>query len=429
MKLIYCLMIFLCPFVSKSQIVKPLTVGDDLPGMRIKNVLNKRTPTINLKQYKGKTLLIHFLITTCPSCVASSKKYDALLKKFNGNLKVLIVTSESRERVEKFMKRFPSYFGHVPVVVHDSTLRKLFPYEYVSHIIWINPAGKVAAITGNEYVTADNISLVNKGTQPGWPIKRDITSFDKEIALLKLNDGNVPYTSIPADIFYSAFFSNLQDLPVSIYQNIDSFSNGRRTLYVNHTIPQLYMRAYDLQAFPATHILLSTPDARYYFYESKKYYRAAWENSNTYSYECLVPAVYSKDEVSKRMKNDLDFYLGTKGYLKDTIVSSLVLVQRAESKLPFLDSAGKEGRWIAIRNIITHLNDQPLSLPVINNVPALANKYVAIDPKLVSDRNELQKHLALYGLALIEKPSRIHALVIKQENNFHFKHSPKPYSK
>lgn len=414
---------------AQQPALKPLSIGDTVPSLEIKNVVNNSAKTINLKAYKGKTLIIHFLVTTCPSCVASSKKYGSLLKAYGNKLKVLIVTPESRERVQKFIAKYPSYFGQIPVVVNDSILRKLFPYEYVSHIVWINPAGKVAAITGNQYVTPGNIELVSKGVMPQWPVKRDITSFNRQIGLLKINDDNVPYTSMPSSLFYSVLFSNLPGLQVSIYQKTDTVSNTQRITYINHTIPELYMRIFDLQAFPASHILINAPDPGYYFYNREKYYKAAWDTYNTYSYECILPAGYSKEERMNKMVNDLDFNLGLHGYVKDTIVNTLHLIKQGHTSLPFMDSLPMGGKWMAVRNITVHLNEKYLGTPVIDDASEVNEKYVAVDLELLKDIPALKKKLALYGLALINEPSKIHALVIDQEYTFRFNHSPKLYSK
>lgn len=432
MKPIYCLMIMLCPIVAMANGKHdpiPVEVGQEVPALQIRNVKNAPTSTINLKDFKGKTLIIQFLLTTCPSCLATTKKYDALIKASGGTLKVLLVTSENEDRVRKFNLKHPGYFGNLPFVVNDTALKQLFPYEYVSHIVWINPEGKVAAITFPEYILAKNISVVNDGVIPKWTQKRDVITYDKHHPLLKENEDNIPSTSMATTMGYSAFFSNMLNMPVSVHEETDTATNSFRAVFINHPIPLLYMRILGLSLFPATHIILNVPDPDYYYWDGDKYYYSGWNQYNTYNYECVLPANLPKALLQKKMLADLDFNLGTNAHLVDTIVESYILDHKGTATLPFSDTLINDGQWIAVRNIIAHLNERFTAMPAISNVPELDEKYIRVTMDLLKDMSALQRQLSLYGLTFNVRPSKIQALVIRQDYTFRFTHSSKLYSK
>ena len=71
MRLIYCLLILLCPYINKAQIspMQALTIGDAMPGIVCNNVLNYPGTSIGLSSFKGKLMILDFMLTTCSSCL------------------------------------------------------------------------------------------------------------------------------------------------------------------------------------------------------------------------------------------------------------------------------------------------------------------------------------------------------------------------
>lgn len=432
MKLTCCLMILLCLLLSKQIFAghsNPIGVGDKIPSLKIKNVINSSSTIIDFKQFKGKTVIVHFLLTTCPACVASSRKYANLIKEAGDNFKVLIVTQEPKEKVDKFLAKHPFFFGDLPIVVNDTILKNLFPYEYVSHLVWINPEGKVAAITGTEYVSLKNVKEVSKGILPDWPIKRDLVGFDTKKNLVKINDNNIPYLSMPVAFCYSVLSSNMADLPVYINHTVDTAQQIQKTTFINQTIPDLYRRVYELPLLPPTQILIDAPEPDYYYWDKSKSYLAGWEAQNTYCYEASMPENYSLTKARIKMIEDLDFNLGIHSFIKDTIMNCRVLTKNNSTFSALKDSVVHYEEWMAIRNIVTHLNEVYGALPVINEAPELSEKYAEVNMELLHNETELQIKLREFGLQIIIKPVQIKLLVLRQEQNFRFTHSPKLYEK
>lgn len=436
MKHIIGLMAMLLPVLcgAQSPPVRALTIGDSVPDLTITNIINYKTSTAKLSDFKDKLLILDFMATSCIGCIEKLPRYDSLQAIYKNQLVILIVSYEPQKRVERFFAMNPiGMYSKLPMASEDSVLSKLFPHAYISHEVWIKD-GKVKAITGSEYVTANNIKEVYSGIIPSWPIKRDIENFDTRQPFLKINDNNIPYTSLPATKYYSSFFTHMPDLPVGIYKNWDSASNTRKTTIINQTIIELYMRIYGLGSypngpFPYSHVLLRTSNPEYFYYNEGKYYKAGWDLKNTYCYDANLPENMPKEIGIKKMIEDVSLYSGTKAVLKDTIVDCLELVKRDKALLELSDEWPNDGKWMPIKNLVTHLNNRYLAIPIINEIQEIEGKSVPVSMEMLNDLPALQKKLSPYGLEFIKRKTVIRALVISEEDPSHFSHSLKLYAK
>src|SRR6478752_6738066 len=140
---------------------KTYTVGDKVPDLVFKNLINSRSKQTRLNDYKGKLVIIDFWEWGCVTCMESFPKIELLQKEFADKLQVITVTSRiSPEYFQEKKSEFHSLKDFtLPTVMRDDELRKCFPFDAVSHLVWIDRNGFVKAITGSDYVTAENIKL------------------------------------------------------------------------------------------------------------------------------------------------------------------------------------------------------------------------------------------------------------------------------
>src|SRR6476469_6873036 len=79
---------------------QPVTIGERCPDVEIKNIINYKTATARISDFRGKLLLLDFWGTFCGPCVASFPRMDALEKEFANDMQVLPVTFEDKEKVQ-----------------------------------------------------------------------------------------------------------------------------------------------------------------------------------------------------------------------------------------------------------------------------------------------------------------------------------------
>ncbi|RYF88314.1 MAG: hypothetical protein EOO03_08690, partial [Chitinophagaceae bacterium] len=404
MKWIYCVLLMLCPFMSRAQgstvDTKAIGPGDKVPALMLYNIYNSPLQRMPLQPAKNKIIILHFLATYCSSCIEFSSKWHALKERFGDSLQVILVSDEERQRLEKFVQRRPGFFGNIPVLYKNRSLKNYFPFEYISHLVWINGDGRVAAITATHYVTEKNISSVLHGAMPDWPVKRDISNYNKKKALLQLNSGNIPYESLPEAFDYSAFFNHMPNLPETFTITTDSAAGFKKTMMINQSIPLLYLRALGLPGFLPSHILIDAPDRDYYVLNRERYFKAGWELYNTYCYERREP-LHTSDSAS-RLKTlaDLQYYTGTSARLTDSSMACYVLKDTA----PILQKASAEyepGKGLVpVTGIVYNLNQRIGTVPVLDERGNREEMFLPIGEARLDDVPTLNRQLLPYGLVL-----------------------------
>ncbi|RYY49957.1 MAG: TlpA family protein disulfide reductase [Chitinophagaceae bacterium] len=172
MKVIFCITILLCPYLTNAQ--QSLAIGDQLPQHAMITLQaaisqQKQSPATTTQSRPGLYLL-DFWATWCGVCRKNMPHLAALQSKYGADLQpVLInpaVTGDNAQQVHAFFKKFYAANPSAPrlaSIAQDSLFAKLFPFQAFPHYAWISAAGKVLAITGSEEVTPSNIDKALKG--------------------------------------------------------------------------------------------------------------------------------------------------------------------------------------------------------------------------------------------------------------------------
>ena len=155
---------------------KYLAVGDKLPRIRIKNIINSNATSMDLGAYRGKLLLLDFWSFGCSSCFDNFPKLERLQKKYPDKIKVLLVSHMSKQQIEEGKKIFKKYvFPDLPIVTSDTTLTSWFPKNYVPWYAWIDSAGYVRYITDEiaeenvlEFFNNQPVQLTQRKFNDGW---------------------------------------------------------------------------------------------------------------------------------------------------------------------------------------------------------------------------------------------------------------------
>ncbi|MEZ2334722.1 TlpA family protein disulfide reductase [Mucilaginibacter sp. RCC_168] len=156
---ILIVMAVLCLFFkvkAQSAITKiPLKVGDTIPDIVLNNVLNFKSKTIRLADYKDRLLILDFWATYCGPCLEHLPVIYSLQKKLGDKVFFLPVNpsikTDTREKLIKFFKERKKVFD-LPSVIQDSVLYKLFQLQGLGVYVWIKN-GVIRQITDGEDVT------------------------------------------------------------------------------------------------------------------------------------------------------------------------------------------------------------------------------------------------------------------------------------
>jgi thiol-disulfide isomerase/thioredoxin len=301
-------MMWLCGSFAQPPIKHPLTIGDTLPGITIENVYNYPVSKIQLSQLNNKLVILDFWSRYCASCIAAFPKLDSIQKEFNQQVQVITISDfTNKEELFKTPGKYkPTKNTRLPVSLFNEELAAYFPHEMVSHIVWINK-GRIAAITGGDYVTREHIQELLSTTTVDWPVKKDVPDFDYRQPMLTLKQSGIPS---PAFLYYSALTAHLDGIapPNGIFT--DSIHNIISAGYYNRSLLSLCKIA--LGNPPAGTILFDTTDISMYQWNRKGYY-SEWARSHTYCYSIQLPLDSAPADIQKIIEADLLRWLGILG--------------------------------------------------------------------------------------------------------------------
>lgn len=329
--------IFCLSFVVQgtAQNIHALKVEDELPSIKLFNVLNYKTNAISLSDYKDKVLIIDFFATWCAPCVRGLSKLQELQNLYKGKIQVFVVTSESLETIKAFLKKATPGSINMPFITEDSIMKAYFPHKAIPHEVIIDKNLRVRAITSMEYINDINISRLLLDKKTDWGEKNDFPLFDVSKPIFEQR--STAETSGVNFLRYSGFTGNIKDLSPGLNFVRDSSKQVIRYNQYNNSIIELYNLAFDrFPSFldPQRCSLVVADKSRYFYDPSSGLYKRQWEQLNTYSYEAVHPITASDKEIKKKLKDDLDFFFGLESKIVKERRQCLVLKDETGLKAP-----------------------------------------------------------------------------------------------
>jgi thiol-disulfide isomerase/thioredoxin len=181
---------------------KGLKIGDTVPEIFFKDMVNYPTKTAKLSDFRGKLVILDFWATWCAPCVGALPKLDSLQKEFKGVIMIVPVSMEPNVTVQNFFSINEAIRNTILPSATETDLRQYFPYAGIPHEVWIDGQGKVIAITSGAEVNKKRIDEYLNGTLEKMEEKRDVLVYDTSKPLLlgflgerQVNPKDVKYTS------------------------------------------------------------------------------------------------------------------------------------------------------------------------------------------------------------------------------------------
>ena len=281
----------------------PLTVGDQLPDCRIKQVLNYPHSALNLKQLKGKSIILDFWNTYCGSCISSFAKLDSLQKRYDGRLVIIAVSSQPATVIQQFLQNHPELkSSSIVFAADDQLLKQYFPYKMIPHLVWLDDNRMVKAITDSKSVTTERLDALLEHRPFTSILKKDVLDFKSGEPLLIHNNGSHEnYFS-----FRSIITPFIAGIPNEEALKNDSASKTTHVYVYNATIAGLC--AFALAPFywiKEQNIIWEVKDSSRFINPGKALHsETEWDQNNRYCYELIAPLM-SRDAVKLQMQIDL----------------------------------------------------------------------------------------------------------------------------
>lgn len=166
MKKILALLITLHLFLGQTSaqegaVSESVQIGSLVPNFDINILTKEGTVKKNIKDYRGKVVVLEFWATYCGPCLPAMDHLADLQFKFKNDLEVINITDEERWKVVNFLKKRPTFLAIG--LDNDKFINQLFYHQLMPHTIIIDPQGYIKAITSPEEVTEEVIYLAKSG--------------------------------------------------------------------------------------------------------------------------------------------------------------------------------------------------------------------------------------------------------------------------
>ncbi|MEN5057154.1 TlpA family protein disulfide reductase [Sphingobacterium kitahiroshimense] len=405
---------------------KPLQIGDTIPKELWHAPLQdinhpEGKETVKLSDYKGKLIILDFWSTWCVPCIKNFPKLHALQNEFGDKIKVLAVTQEDTDKINKFFKTGAGKeHTYVHSVINDNILSTYFPHKAVPHIAWINADGKVLNTTQAEDITIANIQAIldNKKTQMAAKVDIDrdrplflSEHFSEDLQLKNYSifvkgyypglpsGGNFKKTKDGA--IYSRQMTNLPMMDIYFPILYDLFKRNGERFNLKRTIIKVKK--------PGLLTLVPKPDNTF-------------ENYNLYNYELIVPEEKA-DSLFYFMLEDLNRYSEYTGNIEKRITDCFVLIRtstndkiKSKGGKPKFRYSTTHSKLInrPIGSILNLINSDTLTkLPIIDETGYTGN----VDMEILGakDLASLKKELNKYDLDLILAKRSLNMFVLKDK--------------
>jgi len=418
---------------------QPVTIGERCPDVEIKNIINYKTTTARISDFRGKLLLLDFWGTFCGPCVASFPRMDALEKEFANDMQVLPVTFEDKEKVQLLFDKLYNVKHVKPFsVIDDTILNTLFPHEVVPHFVWIDKDGIVRKITGDEAVTAENIAAFVKDRNGTGENKQDETAYKlPEFVVgnpLIENKEKVERVDSSAMIYQSILTRGIKGIFGSAHVDTNSIT------MTNIPILWLYHIAFMKEGLGvgSNRVIIDIKDSSLHNcitpdWPGKETVSGAaydaWAVNNTYCYNLKVPLALADkkfDIMLEELNNNFGLLKGIEGRIEKRKTKCLVLMRTSEDDKMETNNGEEE---VADNRYFLHLQNKSLQwlmwklgayymqlspLPFLDETSYTGNVDIDINADL-SDVNAVNKELEKYGLQFKEAERDINMMVIKEK--------------
>lgn len=422
----------LCFFLSSAARAQTtaLKIGDQVPDITINNIINYKSSSVKLSDFKGKLLILDFWATWCGACLNAMPLTDSLQHAFDGKVQFFPVTYQTEKEVRPTIQKLEkSKSLRIFTALENKELSRLFPHTTLPHYVWIGPDGTLKGITGTEALNAGNIRALLAQNEVKIREKKDVRiAYNPKEPLFVNNNGgdglNIRYRTV-----FSGYVDGLRS-GTSTYKT-DTGSTFRVTT-LNQPLINLFRLAYSDQGFlPTNRIVVSVTDSTLINSRKTGAEYLDWLKDRGYCYELTVPLSREK-QVFEIMQADMRrFFPQYSANMEKQDSPCLALVRtsltdklksKGGSSYTEFNAFGCTLQNFPLQRLIDQLNVhymQGIPTPIVDQTGYTGWVDLRINAALNSIV-ELNSELAKYDLQLVEKRIPVEKLVIRDQRQTGF---------
>jgi len=404
-------------------------IGDQLPPIVFRNLINYPSATENLSAFKGKTVVLYFWNDGCTSSIEAWPKLIRLQQQFEKYTQIVLVNeSQDKSAIQKILedqKRVAHVDMKLPIVCLDEGLNSLFPRSSVPHLVWIDGIGKLMAVTSGDQLNEPNLKALAEGSKIAMPQKEGVkyrVDFSKPL-FVKSNGGDGDYLQWQSVL--SEYFPGL-----AAESWIDStggtLSNTTMITMFRYLFKGETNRFGALNLFPESKVVLKVRDTTKYMVRVNGELR----RENFYTYQLYSKHPRDPRMIRSVMLSDIKRYFGVDCYWTKKRKLCLILTARDSNKLAYRSG----DIMLAIRPTDIDINNVTFK-EFLENLLAVTDYHHSPFPFIdetgykgklgdikfeanVNDHKDLDRALNKYGISLKLEPREVDVLVIYETDSY-----------
>ncbi len=216
---------------QEGAVSQSVQIGALSPDFDINILTKDGTVKKNIKDYRGKVVILEFWATFCGPCLPAMDHLADLQFKFQKDLEVINITDEERWKVVNFLKKRPTFLAIG--IDTDKSINQLFYHQLMPHTVIIDPQGYIKAITSPEEVTEEVIYLAKSGAILAVKTKAEFAE--------KSESATAMITSLAED-------KSIYKIAVSPYKECIQSQINKKSVFeyefINCSVPLMYQVLY-----------------------------------------------------------------------------------------------------------------------------------------------------------------------------------------
>lgn len=406
-------------------------IGNPAPDYTLNNLLNYPKKSVNLRDFKGKVLILDFWSFGCTSCIESWPKLMKLQDQFKDKIQIILLNPyESKElNIKNYLNKRGEILGYkmtLPTAYGNEALKKLFPHESVPHVVFIDDQGVIKYISIGTYLNEETISKMIAHQEINIPVKSD---HFEDISWFKpvFVNGNGTKEAVVGNVLFTTLIKEFS-INVSAATEFGRFNGITYGALVNYPIKTMFRTLYAggmndyglIRVVPNSKTVLKTDSSKYVPKTN-----GTTRLENCYSIQITAKREIPINQLQKKMITELEQYFNLKtGWEKE--LKKCLVITRNNMPLKVYESGERK---LDINSLYVSINKVSLkefieiyesSSGVVPDFPYPIVDETNFEGKLgeiafeadVCNFNVLNKALNKYGLELSIQDRLVDVLVI-----------------
>lgn len=130
-------------YTGKKEVIKPLSVGQEAPCFKIKDLQNNE---IDLEDYRGKKILLNFSSVGCGYCHDALKLMNADDYELSDNIQAFYLSIQDQNKLNKVKYYFEKMLISYPVIPEADEIAKLYGAASTPNFFLIDKEGLIEKV-------------------------------------------------------------------------------------------------------------------------------------------------------------------------------------------------------------------------------------------------------------------------------------------